>query len=209
MGLKKTSDRTVALHLVEPRAHARDFEGLVAQLGDEDAEARRWAARDLATHEAAAAPLCARLAREVDASVRAALFASLARIGGEPVVQGLLPLLRSEDAALRNGAIEVLAGLPAAVAPSIDALLADADGDVRIFAVNLLGELRHADVPRWLGRVLLEETQVNVVGAALDLAAEVGDEAMLPALEAVRARFADEPYISFAAELAQERIRAA
>lgn len=138
MGLTKTSSRAAGLHPVEPRAYARDLEGQLQQLASADAAERRWAARDLAEHPAAAVPLCDQLSRELDGSVRAVVFTSLARIGTAEVVQGLLPLLRSEDAGLRNGAIEVMAGLPDAVAPFIDALLSDDDGDVRIFTVNLL-----------------------------------------------------------------------
>jgi HEAT repeat protein len=208
MGLKKNADKGSALHPVVQRDYVRDAAGLLAQLNDADPQARRWAARDLAAEPQAAAALCARLQGEADASVRAVLFSSLARIGGDAVVHGLLPLLRSDDAPLRNGALEVLAALPDAVAPCIDALLADADGDVRIFAVNLLGELRHPGVPAWLQRVLQGETAVNVVGAALEVAAEVGDAAMRDALQGVRTRFAHEPYIVFAAELAASRIAA-
>ncbi|MBA2722756.1 MAG: HEAT repeat domain-containing protein, partial [Methylibium sp.] len=177
-------------------------DGLVAQLGDADASVRRWAARDLADHPRAAAALCAHLADEPDASVRAVLFSSAARLGGSAVVDAMLPLLRSEDAGLRNGAIEVLAGLPEAVTPHVERLLQDEDSDVRIFTVNLLGDLRHPMVPQWLANVLLHESAVNVVGAALEVLAEVGTPASLPALRAAAQRFADDPYINFSVDLA-------
>lgn len=206
MALKKNTEKTVELHPVQERSYERDADGLTAQLQDADVAVRRWAAHDLAAFPATAKRLCARLRDEPDAGVREALFTSLACIGSDEAVRGLLPLLRSEDAGLRNGALEVLAGLPAVVAPCMDALLHDSDSDVRIFAVNLLTELRHPGVPGWLGGVLAHEVQVNVVGAALDVVAEVGTAAMRPALLAVCQRFADEPYIDFAASLALERI---
>lgn len=209
MGLTKTSDKAAGLRSIEPRAFERDLPGLLTQLAQGDDGERRWAARDLAAHAEAAPALCERLVHEPDASVCAVIFTSLARIGTADVVHGLLPLLRSEDAALRNGAIEVLAGLPDAVAPSVDALLADEDGDVRIFTVNLLGDLRHPLVPQWLSQVLARDEAVNVVGAALEVAAEAAGPDMKPALLAARARFADQPYIVFAADLALERIEAA
>jgi HEAT repeat protein len=205
MALKKNTDSTT-LRQVEPREYARDLSGLLAQLNDPDAAVRRWAARDLAAHDEAAAPLCARLLDETDPSVRSVLFSSAARLGGAAVVKALVPLLRSEDAALRNGAIEVLAGLPGEVAPQIDALLRDADSDVRIFTVNLLGDLRHPQVPQWLAQVLLHDEAVNVVGAALEVLAEVGVPATLPALHSARTRFAGDAYIAFAADLAIGRI---
>jgi HEAT repeat protein len=208
MALKKNSD-TAELHQVETRDYARDEDGLVAQLRDPDANVRRWAARDLAEHPHTAATLCAQLLDEHDGSVRVALFNSASRIGGTAVVQGLLPLLRSEDAGLRNGAIEALAGLPDAVAPHIDQLLQDADIDVRIFTVNLLGELRHARVAQWLANVLLHDEAINVVGAALEVAAEAGTPDTLPALRGARERFAGDAYIAFSVDLAIERIESA
>jgi HEAT repeat protein len=209
MALKKSTDGT-ALRPVEPRDYPRDTDGLVAQLADTDATVRRWAARDLASHPRAAAFLCARLSEETDPSVRAVIFSSAARLGtglgGPVVVESLLPLLRSEDPALRNGAIEVLAGLPDAVAPHMEKLLMDADGDVRIFSVNLLGDLKHPNVPQWLAQVLVNESSVNVVGAALEVLAEVGTPASLPALRTAAQRFADDAYIGFAVDLAIGRI---
>jgi HEAT repeat protein len=208
MGLKKTSE-AVGLRRIEPRDYARDGEGLIEQLVDPDVSTRRWAARDIAEHPAMARALCDHLAQESDVSVREVMFTTLGQIGGVSVVQGLLPLLRSEDANLRNGAIETLAGMPNDVGPSIDQLLQDADVDVRIFTVNLLGELRHPRLPEWLGQVLKSDAHVNVVAAALEVTAEVGGGPLLPAVKAARSRFADDPFIGFAADLAQQRIEAA
>jgi hypothetical protein len=205
MALKKSTS-AAALRPVETRDYVRDTDGLVAQLADADATVRRWAARDLAGHPPAAAALCARLSQETEASVRTVIFSSAARLGGPAVVQALLPLLRSEDPALRNGAIEVLAGEPGAVAPHIEKLLRDADGDVRIFTVNLLGDLKHPSVPQWLAQVLVNEPNVNVVGAALEVLAEVGTPASLAALRTAGERFADDAYIGFAVDVAIGRI---
>jgi HEAT repeat protein len=208
MALKKATDTGIALRRIEPRDYPRDLDGLCAQLADADAGVRRWAARDLAAHAEAAPRLAARLLGEADASVRAVIFSSLASIGGVAVVEAVLPLLRSEDAALRNAAIELLAGLPDAVAPRIEALLNDADSDVRIFSVNLLGLLPHPRVPQWLAQVLQRETEANVVGAALEVLAEVGGPEMLEPLRQTRARFADDPFIAFAADLSLQRMAA-
>lgn len=207
MALKKINE-PAALRAVGQRAYVRDTAGLIEQLGDADPTARRWAARDLALHPEASASLCARLTEETDLSVRSALFASLSTMGGREVVETLIGLLRTEDAGLRNGAIEVLAGLPDAIAPRIEALLHDADSDVRIFTVNLLGELKHPRVPAWLTQVLLEDCAVNVVGAALEVLTEVATIESLPVLRATVSRFSDDAYIGFAAALAIERIGA-
>ena len=205
MGLKRQADAFV-LHQVATRDYTRDLPGLIAQMSDVEVAVRRWAVRDLGSHPEAAAALGARLVVEADSNVRSALFSSLARLGGGDVVTAVLPLLRSEDPELRNGAIEVLSGLPDAVAPHIDALLCDGDSDVRIFTVNLLGDLHHIRVVAWLERVLMHDAAVNVVGAALEVLAEVGTDGSLPALRAVAQRFPDDAFIGFAVALAIERI---
>lgn len=207
MALRKSTP--TPLHPVQPRQHPRDLLGLQQQLGDPDPRQRRLAARDLAAFPQATLGLGQALAVETDASVREALFTALASLASEAAVQSLLPLLRSEDASLRNGAIEALAAMPQAVAPCMDGLLQDADPDVRIFTVNLLGELRHASVPAWLVQVLRHETHVNVVAAALEVLAEIGGADELPALRAARQRFDDDAFIQFAADLAISRIEAA
>ena len=141
--------------------------------------------------------------------MREAIFLALGTMASDEAVSALLPLLRSEDARLRNGAIEVLSGLPKVVGPRISALLLDADVDVRIFTVNLLGELRHEQVTQWLQQVLLSDREVNVVAAAIEVMAETGQPEHIDALRETRRRFADDPFIGFAADVAIERIRAA
>lgn len=205
MGLQRSHD-SAALREVAAREYRRDEDGLVAQLRDPDASVRRWAARDLAGHPTAAGALGERLLQETDASVREAIFTSLGSMHAASAVDVLLPLLRSEDAGLRNGAIEALAEMPEQVAPRIAALLRDADSDVRIFTVNLLGELRHAQVSAWLAQVLAHDTQVNVVAAAIEVLAETGSPADIAALRAAQVRFAGDAFIGFATDMAVERI---
>ena len=207
MGLRK-SNTPDPLREVVDRGFPRHVDGLVAQLRGGDAEQRRWAVRDLTAHPQAAAALGAQLLVERDAAVREAIFLALGTMASDEAVSALLPLLRSEDARLRNGAIEVLSGLPKVVGPRISALLLDADVDVRIFTVNLLGELRHEQVTQWLQQVLLSDREVNVVAAAIEVMAETGQPEHIDALRETRRRFADDPFIGFAADVAIERIRA-
>jgi HEAT repeat protein len=208
MGLRRQHNHDALREVVE-REHPRDLPGLLAQLRGGDAEQRRWAARDLAAHPQAAATLGEQLLREPLPEVREAIFTTLAGLSSDASAAALLPLLRSEDAQLRNGAIEALAGMPQAVGPRIAGLLRDADPDVRIFTVNLLGELHHPQVTAWLLQVLAQESQVNVVAAAVEVLAEVGSPEHAPALRAARQRFADDDFIGFAIDMALERIEAA
>jgi HEAT repeat protein len=188
------------------RSAPRDFNGLIRELDDANPEARRWAARDLAAHPAAAEALLARLRKEDDESVRDVILTALMRIADPAAITGLVNCLRSEDANLRNEAIEVMKSLPAEVAPIMRGLLTDANPDVRIFAINILESLRHPEVEAWLIEVLEREPMVNVCGTAVDLLSEVGSGAAHDALQRLKARFASEPYIQFAADLALKRI---
>jgi HEAT repeat protein len=190
----------------DERAAVRDFDGLIHQLDDLDPVARRWAARDLGMHPNASAGLLVRLQRENEVSVREVILTALMRIADPAAIAGLVACLRSEDANLRNEAIEAMKSLPVEVAPIMRALLIDQDPDVRIFAINILESLRHPDVEAWLIEVIEREPMVNVCGTAVDLLSEVGSHASHDALERLKARFAAEPYIQFAAALALQRI---
>lgn len=208
MGLKKPVTREPLREVVE-REHPRDVPGLCAQLRDGTAEQRRWAARDLAGQAGTMGLLGERLLAERDVRVREALLTSLTATPCEDAVTALLPLLRSEDAQLRNGAIEALSSMPQAVGPRIARLLEDADADVRIFTVNLLGDLKHDQVVPWLLQVLQRDAAVNVVAAAIEVLAEVGAPEHVKPLRQATRRFADDPFIGFAADMAAQRIEAA
>ena len=207
MGLRK-SNSAEGLREVVDREHARDLSGLLAQLKRGDAEQRRWAARDLAGHPAAANALGEQLLAEADPTVREALLTSLSAMASDTAAAALLPLLRSEDAQLRNGAIESLAAMPQAVGPRINGLLRDADVDVRIFTVNLLADLHHPQVVAWLLQVLAHDSDINVVAAAVEVLAELGSPEHADALRSAAARFAGDDFIGFAVDMAVHRIEA-
>ena len=201
--IKKQNTESV---VQEDRKQTRECPDLLAALEDDNATTRRWAARDIVNCQDVAAALVDRLKREGDLSVREVMLTTLTRLGDSKAVAGLVDCLRSEDAALRNEAIEAMKQLPDEVATIMQGLLADTDPDVRIFAVNILESLRHPDVESWLIEVIETDPHVNVCGTALDLLSEVGTEAALEPLARFKARFADEPYIQFAADLALRRI---
>jgi len=204
MALIKT--KTAQPVAADERKQSRDCASLVAELENANPIARRWAARDLTDWPTASAALVKRLPQEEDASVRAVILTTLTSMGDEVAVAGLVDCLRSENVALRNEAIEAMKQLPDEVAPIMRGLLADASPDVRIFAVNILESLRHPAVESWLIDVIDHDPQLNVCATAVDLLGEVGSAAALAPLQHLKARYADEPYIQFAADLALNRI---
>ena len=190
----------------DERKRTREYPDLIVQLGDANPTARRWAARDLAGFLEAASALVECLKREEEISVREVILSSLTRMANSTAVAGLVDCLRSNNAALRNEAIETMKQLPDEVAPIMQGLLTDADSDVRIFAVNILESLCHPSVESWLIKVIEADEHVNVCATAVDLLSEVGTQAAVESLEALKSRFADEPYIQFSAGLALRRI---
>ncbi len=202
-----TKPTTTRATTQDERSVPRDLAGLIQRLQDDQASVRRWAARDLAAFPEASQALVERLRRENDPGVREAIMLSLVQIGDRTAAMGLAECLRSDDAQLRNEAIEAMKLMPEAAAPVITDLLSDPDPDVRIFAVNVLESLRHPEVEQWLIDVIRRDDHINVCATAVDLLGEVGSATALPALAELKARFADQPYIAFAVDLAIRRIR--
>jgi HEAT repeat protein len=182
---------------------------LFTQLIEGNADGRRQAARALSREPDAAPVLASRLEFESEAQVRDALFASLVEIGGMEVVGLVAVLLRSADAGLRGGAVEALKQLGADVVPALDALLCDRDPDVRLLVVEVTRAWPSAlAIPR-LKRVFETDPHVNVCGAAVDVATELGTIELLPALSELKQRFPEQLFLTFAVDIACSRILAA
>jgi HEAT repeat protein len=209
MPLIRTSDsRADAANPLVPQCMGVD-ESLTA-LTDAHADTRRRAATGLSQpgvgrgdERTSLMALGRQLAVERDAGVREAIFAAIGTIGGTDAAALLGPFLRIEDAGLRNGAVESLKRLGGDAVPVVDELLQDADADVRLLAVEVIGGWQPPLAAARLHRVLTVEANVNVVGAALDVAAIAGNASLLPALDVCRDRFADEAFIAFAIGMAQ------
>ena len=205
MGLiKRTPVSEVAF--ADERKRGRSYSELIDGLDSVNPTARRMCARDLAEYPESVSDLLAALVVDEDVPTQEAIFSSLRKIGNKAVVDGLMPLLRSDHASIRNGAIEVLQTLPAHIEGQIVTLLNDQDSDVRIFAIDILQALAHPQTPVWVASVLKDETHINVVATAIDRLAEMGGPENIEDLEAVRARFPDVGYISFAVDTAIRRI---
>ena len=204
MGFIKTQTSKPVVQ--DERRQPRDCASLMLELQNATPTARRWAARDLTDCPGSSAALVQRLQQEDDVSVREVILTTLTSLGDEAAVAGLVACLRSESVALRNEAIEAMKQLPDEVAPIMLGLLADASSDVRIFAVNILESLRHPEVESWLISVIERDPHLNVCATAVDLLGEVGSSAARDPLLRLKARYADEPYIQFATDLALKRI---
>lgn len=190
----------------EPTSCLVDLEKLRAELLGGDAERRWQAARTLGDEPGAVTALGDALAVERDPRICEAIFTSLIRLRGPEAAAVLLPFLRSEDAALRNGAIEALQSMPVAVMPKMPALLADSDPDVRLLAAELARMMPADTATMLLCQNLDVETHPNVCGAVVEVLAEVGTKAAAPALRRARDRFASDPFLPMAIGMVLSRL---
>ena len=150
--------------------------------------------------------LAAALLTESDPRVREAIFTKLARMGTAMIAEHVVPLLRSTEAALRTGALDVLRSSPAAAHQLLPQLLRDRSADVRVLSCELARSLPSAEATRQLCAVLADEPEVNVCAAAVEVLAEVGNPEALPTLADCAQRFAKVPFLCFAINVATNRL---
>jgi len=205
MGLVK--GKTVRSSKKAAPAGPQSCERLVAELEDSDATVRRHAAQKITPCLDATTVLISRLKREGNTAVREAILNSLQQLHDPSISIGLADCLRSEDVALRNDVIEAFKQLGDVAAPILHSLLTDPDPDVRILTVNILNSEHYPEAESWLIEIIERDEHMNVCAAAVDLLCEVGTEVAIDSLVHLKARFAHEAYIQFAADLALKRIR--
>jgi HEAT repeat protein len=194
----------------QPAGHAKPGTAeVLTGLGSANAEERWTAARAAAELPDSSAALAAALPQETDSRVREAMFTSLARIGTRDSVAAMLPMLRSDDAAMRTGALDALRSSVIATHELLPQLLNDPDVDVRILSCELARSLPNEEASRSLCALLAREAELNVCAAAVEVLAEVGNDSALPTLARCAQRFAQVPFLSFAIKLATDRITAA
>ena len=186
-----------------PNAKASPVAGLSSVSPDE-----RWAAARQTSGPEDVGALASALLQEPDPRVREALLTSLGRIGTEESAAAVLPLLRSDDAAARTGALDALRAMPKGAARLLPALLADSDADVRLLATELARGIPPGEAGRLLCELLDREESANVCAAAVEVLTEVGDASTAPSLEGCARRHPGEPFLAFAIQVALQRVQA-
>ena len=119
----------------------------------------------------------------------------------------LLDMLKSENAYLRNSAITFLQQHGEQAKDFIYNLMKNEDKDIRIFAINILGDVNFEDSIDMLREFIKNETDINSLMTAIDYMGEIGSEEDIPLLEEIKEKFND-PYVSFGIDLAIDRIKA-
>lgn len=184
----------------------RTLEQVLLDLSNESIDQRRMAAVELGARREGADMLVERLHAELDRTVREAIVHALIAVGSPESARGVAPLLASDDATLRNQARELLHALPGAELEA-DRLLAEADPDVRMFALEVIATRLKAAGAERIMAALLTELDVNVCAHGAEQLGLFGSEAQLAPLAAVKRRFPDEDFLHFTIDQSSDLIR--
>ena len=117
----------------------------------------------------------------------------------------MFKLLKSDNAYLRNAIIEFLKQYGNEAKAFLEELMDSEDRDIRIFAINILGDIRFEDSLDMLRRFILKEKDINALVTAIDYLGEIGDESDIQLLKALKNEINDS-YVHFAIDLAIKRI---
>lgn len=153
-----------------------------------------------------ALPLLVRKLEESRSSgLHEAVDTALRKIGGKATVNAVLPLLRSEDAPVRNIAMDVLREVGKSDVSTLTELMEDEDPDIRIFTADILGATGSAVAVPLLSEALLKDPEVNVRYQA---AVSLGELAYPEAAEALNQALDDDEWVKFAVIEALTKIKA-
>ena len=114
--------------------------------------------------------------------IQEAVDSSLRKIGGKETVQAVIPLLRSDEAPVRNLSMDILREVGNQDMASLIHLIQDEDADIRIFVADILGSTSNILAVKPLCEALLKDPEVNVRYQAAVSLGELGMEDATPCL---------------------------
>jgi len=141
----------------------------ITQLSSPEECERIYAAEDigLAGEIEGVDPLCQRVVEEPSQAVRESIFAALALIPGNLVIERAAQLLSNDDPGIRNQALALLQSRGGAVVPELRGLLTSESHDLRKFAVDVLSQIEIPESEELL-QIALADRDINVVITALE-----------------------------------------
>lgn len=122
-------------------------------------------------------------------------------------IEKIMDLLKLENAYARNLGISMLRDFGDSIKYYIVKFLIGDDRDLRIFAINVLGDVNFSESKDMLVELLQTETDVNVAMTAVDYMGEIGEEEDIELLESLKERFSGEFYVEFAVDGAIKMIK--
>ena len=121
--------------------------------------------------------------------------------------QEMFTMLKSDNAYLRNAVITFLQEYGDEAKEFILKLMDDEDKDIRIFAINILGDVKYEESVDMLRRFIVKEEDVNALMTAIDYLGEIGESQDIELLEAIKKDRADDAYVQFGIDMAISRIK--
>jgi len=121
-------------------------------------------------------------------------------------IEAIMDLLKVKNAYIRNIGITTLQSYGDAIKYYIVKFLIGDDRDLRIFAINVLGDVNFAESREMLVELLENEKDVNVAMTAVDYLSEIGEIKDIDLLESLKKRF-DDAYVNFAIDNAIRQIK--
>lgn len=152
-----------------------------------------------------AVPLLVKHIQSQHIGVQEAADRALRKIGGPVAVREVIPLLRSDDAPIRNISMDILREIGSHDFPALQSLLHSEDVDIRIFASDILGTSASPLAVPPLCDALLKDPEVNVRYQA---AVSLGTLAFPEAAACLDKAMQDEEWVQFSVIEALIKIRA-
>lgn len=160
---------------------------------NESARSAAFAAADLELKEAIPY-LCENIKSE-NIGVQEAAEYALRKIRGSETINGILPLLGSDDAPVRNVAMDILREIGIDNIELLQPVLRGSDADLRIFVSDILGYCKSHQSAVLLGDALLKDPEVNVRYQA---AVSLGNLAFPESVNVLCQAMHDEEWVQFA-----------
>ncbi len=197
MALKKSSFED----LVEEEKFSSLEEALNSFRSSDNNDIKNHALSEMLHFEGGSKALVSLLEEESNHSILDIIGMYLVSVeANEAPIDDILKLLNSDNAYVRNLAITVLRDYGDAIKYYIVKYLIGDDSDLRIFAINVLGDVSFSESREMLIELLESEEDLNVAMTAVDYLGEIGEEEDIPLLESLKDRFEDEFYVSFAVD---------
>ena len=125
----------------------------------------------------------------------------------DTIIESIMELLKLDNAFVRNLGISILRDFGVAIKYYIVKSLIGDDRDLRIFAINVLGDVNFAESRDMLVELLEDEEDINVAMTAVDYMGEIGEEEDIELLESLKERFNNDVYVQFAVDGAIKMIK--
>lgn len=151
-----------------------------------------------------ALPFLVKLFESSSMGIQEAVEVAVRKIRGEDAVRLIIPILRSEDATVRNISMDILREIAEDDVQSMIDLVYDEDPDIRIFATDILGSIQNASVVQALCEALLHDPEVNVRYQAAISLGEIKDP---KSVDVLKQAISDEEWVQYAAIGALAKIR--